>query len=131
MSGNVEMVHQGLDSGIGMLTSDSMIAFASDPNPDLSNEDGISELTFRAMDLQQINSVGNVYVATTTRKVDCDAFNYNLLTGIAELTALEGRSVAIVTQGTSYPVRATSITWNMDPDVDTISIHGLQGSTSN
>ncbi len=52
------------------------------------------------------------------------------MTGIAELTALEDKSVAIVTQGTSYPVRATSITWNMDPTVDTISIHGLQGSTS-
>lgn len=131
MNGNVEMIHQGLDGEIGMLTSDSMTAFASDPNPDLALDDGVTELTLRAMDLQQLNSVGNVYVATTTRKVDCDSFDYNLLTGIAKLTAYENRSVAIVTQGTSYPVRATSITWNMDPDVDTISIHGLLGSTSN
>jgi hypothetical protein len=125
------MIHQGIDGEIGMLTSDSMIAFAKDPNPEIAKEEGVSQLTFRAMDLQQIHSLGNVYVATSTRKVDCDAFDYNLLTGIAKLTALDDKTVSIVTQGTSYPVRATSITWNMDPSIDTISIHGLQGAGTN
>lgn len=131
MGGNVEMVHQGLDGVIGMLTSDNINAFARDPNPDIAMGHGVSKLTFPAMDLQQLSASGNVYVATTTRKVDCDEFEYNLLTGIAQLTSLENRTVAIVTQGTTYPVRATSITWNMDPAVDTISIHGLQGSSPN
>jgi lipopolysaccharide export system protein LptA len=130
MSGNVEMVHKGLDGSIGMLTSETIHAIAIDP--DLNNDsssDG-AELTMRGLDLQQIIANGRVYVATETRRVDCDNFEYNLNTGFAKLTAKNDSSVAIVTEGTSYPVRASSIVWNMDPAVDTITIRGLRGTNN-
>ncbi|MDP7006475.1 MAG: hypothetical protein QF718_09735 [Phycisphaerales bacterium] len=129
MNGNVEMLHQGLDSSIGRLTSDKIEAIAVDPNPENGNTDNASRLTLRGMDLQQLNAFGSVYVATETRRVDCDVFDYNLRTGFAKLEAVSNRSVSIVTQGTPYPVRASSIVWNMDPDIDTINIKGLQGTS--
>jgi len=129
MNGNVQMLHKGLDGKVGMLTSDRIEAIALDPDQVTTNEDGSSELTMRGMDLQQLVATGTVYVATTARTVDCDIFDYNLRTGIATLSADSGGSVAILTQGNATPVRAESITWNMDPAIDTITIRGLQGSS--
>ena len=131
MTGNVEMVHKGLDGAIGMLTSDRIEALAVDPKVINPNSSKGAELTLRGMDLQELNANGNVYVATETRRVDCDAFEYNLRTGFASLSAEKNRSVAVVTEGTPYPVRASSVVWNMDPAVDTISIRGLQGTGNN
>ena len=102
-----------------------------DPKVINPNSSKGAELTLRGMDLQELNANGNVYVATETRRVDCDAFEYNLRTGFASLSAEKNRSVAVVTEGTPYPVRASSVVWNMDPAVDTISIRGLQGTGNN
>ncbi len=129
MNGNVQMLHKGLDGAIGMLTSENIEAIAVDPKQIKTSEDGTSELTMRGMDLQQLVATGSVYVATESRTVDCDLFDYNLRTGIANLSADTNKSVAILTQGSPYPVRAESIVWNMDPVIDTITIRGLQGSS--
>ena len=129
MNGNVQMLHKGLDGSIGMLTSDRIEAISVDPNRVRTNKDGTSELTMRGMDLQQLVAKGTVYIATESRTVDCDLFDYNLRTGIADLSATQGRTVAILTQGSPYPVRAEGVTWNMDPAIDTITIRGLQGSS--
>jgi len=131
MTGNVEMIHKGLDGSIGMLTSDKINAIAVDPDSVEQIEGGGAQLTLRGMDIQELNASGNVYVATETRRVDCDSFEYNLSTGFAKLHADKNKSVAVVTQGAPYPVRASSIIWNMDPMIDTISIRGLQGSSPN
>ena len=112
-----------------MLTSDRIEAISVDPNRVRTNKDGTSELTMRGMDLQQLVAKGTVYIATESRTVDCDLFDYNLRTGIADLSATQGRTVAILTQGSPYPVRAEGVTWNMDPAIDTITIRGLQGSS--
>ena len=129
MNGNVQMLHKSLDGSIGMLTSENIEAIAVDPDQVKTNEDGTSELTMRGMDLQQLIATGTVYVATESRTVDCDTFDYNLRTGIANLSSDPQKSVAILTQGSPYPVRAESIVWNMDPAIDTITIRGLQGSS--
>ena len=131
MNGNVEMLHWGLDGSIGMLTADSIEALAVDPHPTTVGDGNVSQLTLRGMDLQQLKAKGSVYVATETRRVDCDVFDYDLSTGFAKLHAEGNRTVGIVTQGTSNPVRVRSIIWNMDPAVDTITIRGLQGTGPN
>jgi hypothetical protein len=131
MTGNVEMVHEGLNGSIGMLTSDKIEAIAVDPQEIQVNDDGGAQLTLRGMDLQKLNAIGSVYVATETRRVDCDHFDYNLKTGLATLEAEKNNTVAVVTEGSPYPVRASSIVWNMDPAIDTITIRGLQGTSSN
>ena len=130
MTGNVEMVHKGLDHSVGMLTSDQIEAIAIDPSTGSTDASG-TELSMRGMDLKQLKATGAVYVATETRRVDCDIFDYNLQTGFAELSALENKTVAIVTDGANYPVRAKSVLWNMDPAVDSITIRGLQGTGGN
>ncbi len=130
MNGDVEMVHKNLQGHVGMLTADELEGIAADPMPEKGSE-SVSELTMRGMDLKQIKAGGNVYVATDSRRVDCDTFDYNLQTGLARLSADKGKQVAIVTEGVNYPVRAESILWNMDPEIDSITIKNLQGRGSN
>ena len=129
MTDNVQMLHKGLDGTVGMLTSNTMKALSR--NSSVTDESDASSVAMRGMDVQEIQAEGNVYVSTTTRRVDCDLFDYNLDTGLAKLSALQGRTVAIVTEGTPYPVRASSILWNMDPGIDSITIKGLQGTSTN
>ena len=131
MTGNVEMVHKGIDGSIGMLTSDKIEAIAIDPSKVHTDENGGNQLTLRGLDLQKLIANGSVYVATETKRVDCDSFDYDLITGFATLSALENRSVAIISGNSPYPVRASSIVWNMDPTIDTITIRDLQGTSNN
>ncbi len=127
MNGDVEMLHKALDGSVGMLSADRMEILAEDPDA-AATGDGTSSLGISAMDLRQIEAIGGVYVATETRRVDCDHIDYDLRTGIARLKAATGQTLAIVTEGSPYPVRATSVVWNMDPAIDTITIHGLRGT---
>lgn len=126
MQEHVEMAHRGLDGQVGMLTADSMKAISQNTSEEEPTDQ--STLALRGMDVQELQASGDVYVSTTTRRVDCDVFDYNLMTGLAKLSATNGRTVAIVTAGTPYPVRAKSILWNMDPGIDSIEIKGLQGN---
>jgi hypothetical protein len=130
MTGNVEMIHKGTDGTIGMLTSDKIEAIAIDPSNVKTNDNGGNQLTLRGLDLQKLIANGSVYVATETKRVDCDKFNYDLITGFATLSALENRSVAIITGNSPYPVRASNIIWNMDPTIDSITIRDLQGTSN-
>ena len=128
MTEDVQMLHKGLDGLIGMLTANKINALSR--NTTANDTKDTSTVAMRGMDVQEIQASDNVYVSTTTRRVDCDLFDYNLQTGLAKLSATDGKTVAIVTEGTPYPVRATSIVWNMDPNIDSIHIKGLQGSST-
>jgi lipopolysaccharide export system protein LptA len=131
MDGDVSMAHKGLDGNPGVLTAHQIEAIAMNPNDVKTKEDGTSELLVRGMDLQQLKALGNVYVSNGTRTVNCDSFDYNLRTGIAQLQADEGKTIEIVTSRTPYPVRASSVVWNMDPADDRITIMDLQSSSPN
>ena len=130
MRGDVEMIHKALDGTVGMLTSHSMEVLAKDSNPTHESENTNSEIALRGLDVQQLKATGSVYIATQSRRVDCDVFDYNLSTGLAKLDAEGQRTIAIVTDGSPYPARAQSVLWNMDPTIDTITIRGASGTGS-
>ncbi len=80
------------------------------------------------MEVDRLRAVGRVYLTTPTRKADCHMLDYNTRTKIAELVARAGRTVSLITQGSPMPVQATRMIWNMDPDVDTITLEQPRGS---
>ncbi len=129
MEGDVEMLHKGLDGSVGMLTADRMEALAVDVQPySPASRRGEANLALAGMDLKQLIADGSVYVATPTRRIDCDNFDYDLRTGVASVVAKPNRTVSVVTEGSPYPVRARSVIWNMDPSIDTITIQDLRGT---
>ncbi|MCH2142160.1 MAG: hypothetical protein MK077_04085 [Phycisphaerales bacterium] len=80
------------------------------------------------MEVDQLRARERVYLATPTRRVDCHQVDYNSRTRIAELSSRPGRTVSLITEGSPMPVQATQMVWNMDPDVDTITLERPRGS---
>jgi len=77
--------------------------------------------------IESLIAIGRVYLATPTRRADADRLDYNTRTGIARLEGRRGHPVAVVNEGAPLPVRATAMIWNMDPDVDTITLESPRG----
>ena len=78
-------------------------------------------------EIDRLLAEGKVYITTPRRRVDCHLFDYNIGTGLAKVSAVSGRTVSILTEGSPTPVRASSVLWNMDPEIDTITITGARG----
>ncbi len=80
------------------------------------------------MEVDRLRAIERVYLATPTRRADCHELDYNTRTRIAELAARPGRTVSLITEGSPMPVQATHMVWNMDPDIDTITLERPRGS---
>ncbi len=78
------------------------------------------------MEAQRLAAEGSVFIVTPNREVDCHAFDYNLRTNLAEVSALPGRRVSIVTAGSPVPIKYQKLIWNMDPANERITVY--QGS---
>ncbi len=63
-----------------------------------------------------------------TRRADAVLLDHNTRTAIARLEGRAGHPVAIVNEGAPLPVRATAMIWNMDPAIDTITLHSPRGT---
>ena len=57
-----------------------------------------------------------VSIRTPTRDVHCDAFDYDLFTRFAQVSASPGRRVSVLTRGTARPIQAERVLWNMVED---------------
>ncbi|MCH2138209.1 MAG: hypothetical protein MK074_04075 [Phycisphaerales bacterium] len=77
--------------------------------------------------VERLIADGRVYLATPTRRADADTLKYNTRTGIARLEGRPGHPVAVLNDGVPLPVRATAMTWNMDPAIDTITLESPRG----
>ncbi len=66
-----------------------------------------------AAELQAVRGFGRVFARGDGRDVECDAFEYDVESGIATLSARPGRSVSVMTRGTPGPVRASAVKWNL------------------
>lgn len=95
-------------------------AGSASPQPTALDFDGDASI-------EQLIAIGRVYLATPTRRADADRLEYNTRTGIARLEGRPGHPVAVVNEGAPLPVRATAMIWNMDPDVDTITLESPRG----
>jgi hypothetical protein len=66
-----------------------------------------------AAELQAVRGFGRVFARGDDRDIECDAFEYDVESGVATLSARPGRSVSITTRGTPGPTRAAAVKWNL------------------
>ena len=66
-----------------------------------------------AAELQAVRGFGRVFARGDGRDIECDAFEYDVASGLATLTARPGRSVSVLTRGTPGPIRASAVKWNL------------------
>jgi len=117
--GEVAVRHLSIDDTTGMLTCDELSALIERPTADEPSRPGAMNLGGPA-ELLRLSGHGNVFVDTPTREVECDHFDYDRTTGMAEVSATANRQVVVHTTGTAQPIRAEHVTWNMIEDTMTI-----------
>ncbi len=64
-------------------------------------------------ELLGVKGTGGVFIRTPDQDVECGSFDYSVTTGIATLTAAEGRSVTIAVKGQPAPIRAQQVIWDL------------------
>ena len=124
MTGNVECLHEGLTGRTTTLTGQQLIAgvlrhSAGEP-AQARQEAGALNFGGR-MEVQRLFGSGSLYIRTAERDVACDQFDYNTTTGLAEVSAMTGRTVSILTRGAMRPYHAERVLWNMREDRITIT----------
>jgi hypothetical protein len=124
--GGIEVRHEAIDRSLSTMTGDRLEATV-DRTASATQRDTGFDLG-GSMDLKRIRAKGKVYVDSPTRDVDCDEFDYDYVTGLAQLIAQPGRTVTIVTASNPHPVQAESFQWNTIDD--TVVVKKASGSSN-
>ena len=122
MTGGVQGSHQAVDGRTAAVTGErfeAVFARAEDAG------DPTAEAPGHGMDLRRLSGRGAVYLRTPARRVECDEFDYDLVSGLARLQALPGRLVSTTTAD-GERLNAESIEWDMV--TDTIRVRRTLGS---
>lgn len=125
MLGDIKVRHRAIDQSLSTMTGERLEATV-DRTEGATQRDAGFDLG-GSMDLKRIHAAGNVYVDTPKRDVDCDDFDFDYVTGIAQLNAREGRVVTVTTAGNPHPVQARSFLWNTIED--SVTARNISGSS--
>ncbi len=64
-------------------------------------------------ELQRVRGVGRCFIRTPSYDIECEEFDYNVVTQIAELRARPGRLVSVLPKGQGTPLRAAAMMWDL------------------
>ncbi|MSR44472.1 MAG: hypothetical protein EXS15_03815 [Phycisphaerales bacterium] len=64
-------------------------------------------------ELQRVRGIGRCFIRTPQYDIECEEFDYNTVTQIAQLRARPGRLVNVLPKGQGTPLRAAAMTWDM------------------
>lgn len=127
MKGDVTCLHQALDGRQSALTGQQLQALVERDEAAAPREHDQGLQFGGAMKARRISGRGGLAVRTPERDVACDEFDYNLVTGLAELRAAPGRMVSILSDGAAEPVRHERVIWDMNRDTITVYRGGAAG----
>ncbi len=121
MEKDVELLHAGLraDDSLSM-RCDVLEAIVKRPDESKkSNAAGTDAKSEGGVDLGGpaemlgVKGRGRVFIRTPEQDIECGEFDYSVTTGVATLTAEEGRSVTIAIKGQPAPIRAQQVVWDL------------------
>ncbi|MDG2054896.1 MAG: hypothetical protein P8J86_09330 [Phycisphaerales bacterium] len=127
ITGDVQVGHVAPDGEVSTMTADLVeleVERSNARTPDKADGDLLN--LGGDMEAQRLAASGSVFIVTPNREVDCHAFDYNMRTNMAVVSALPGRRVSIVTAGNPVPIKYQKLIWNMDPSNERITVY--QGS---
>lgn len=117
MDRSVEVVRAGLKSSDTMtLTCDRLEATLQRQLEAVAPLAGASMQTFSmggSSEIQRVRGIGHCFVRTPDYDVECEEFDYNPVTQIAEMRARAGRLVNVLPKGQGTPLRAAAMTWDL------------------
>jgi hypothetical protein len=116
MDGSVELVRAGAEASDTLtLTCDRIEALldrpeAGDATTRARREDfGLGG----SAELLKVRGVGRCFVRTPQYDMECEEFDYDVRTQIAELRARPGRTVSVLGAGQVAPVRSAGVVWDL------------------
>jgi len=64
-------------------------------------------------EIQRVRGIGHCFIRTPQYDVECEEFDYNPVTQIAEMRARAGRLVNVLPKGQGTPLRASAMSWDL------------------
>ena len=64
-------------------------------------------------EVQRVRGIGRCFIRTPDYDVECEEFDYNVVTQMAEMRARSGRLVNVLPKGQGTPLRAAAMTWDL------------------
>lgn len=64
-------------------------------------------------EVERVRGIGRCFIRTLDYDVECEEFDYNVVTQIAEMRARPGRLVNVLPKGQGTPLRAAAMTWDL------------------
>ncbi len=127
MMGEAVCRHQGIAGRMFMISGETLAATVERAEEAYGSErtalSGAVDLG-GSMELKRLYGKGGITIRTLhapRRDVTCHEFDYNLVTGLAELSSYPGGRVSSLTGESGRPLRAEHILWNMNTDTITIT----------
>ncbi|MSR70383.1 MAG: hypothetical protein EXS17_08575 [Phycisphaerales bacterium] len=105
-----------LEATLERSKSDSDDAVATSASAGSANANSSFNSNFNlggSSELQRVRGVGRCFIRTPRYDVECEEFDYNVVTQIAELRARPGRLVNVLPKGQGTPLRAAAMTWDL------------------
>ena len=128
MLDGVEMRHLDPDGSASTLVCDALTIGIDRPESRPSTTRSRATESFPGAsgraELQRIHARGGVFLRTPQRDVECGSLSYDVLSGLAELTARPGGTATIYTRGNPVPTRVQRAVWDMKRD----TLKALRGS---
>jgi hypothetical protein len=116
MDGSVELVRAGPASGDTLtLTCDRIEALLDRPEAgDAASRARREDFGLGgSAEMLRVRGVGRCFVRTPQYDMECEEFDYDVRTQIAELRARPGRTVSVLGAGQVAPVRAAGVVWDL------------------
>jgi hypothetical protein len=116
MDGSVELVRAGPQAADTLtLTCDRIEALLDRPEAgDAASRARREDFGLGgSAELLRVRGVGRCFVRTPQYDMECEEFDYDVRTQIAELRARPGRTVSVLGAGQVAPVRAAGVVWDL------------------
>ncbi len=112
MEQSVELVRSGPRKDDTLTMTCDRLEATMDRGAKDAAESGAFDLGGSA-EIKRVRGQGRCFIRTAQYDVECESFDYDTVTQIAELTARPGRLVNVLPKGQGAPVRAASMVWDL------------------
>ena len=116
MDASVELVRAGAEKDDTLTLTCDRLEATLERGADAVASGGAAPTAFDlggSAEVKRIRGIGRCFIRTPQYDIECEEFDYDTVTQVAQLRARQGRLVNVLPKGQGSPVRAASIVWDL------------------